>query len=70
MLLPLVDEAVDLGQLRGVGAAVDQQREGAAGFDGLELMRVTDEQDLGARACGDAADPVERRRVPRASPRR
>ena len=48
VLLPLVGEAVDLGQFRGVGAAVDQERERSPGFDGLELVRVTDEQDLGA----------------------
>ena len=49
VLLPLVDEAMDLGQFRGVGAAVDEEREGAPGFDGLELMGVADEQDLGSR---------------------
>ena len=46
VLLPLVDEAVDLGQLRGVGTAVDEERERAPGLDGLELVRVSDEQDL------------------------
>ena len=48
-LLPLVGEAVDLGQLRCVGASVDEEREGPAGVDGLELVRVADEQHLGAR---------------------
>ncbi len=55
MLLPLVDEAMDVGQLRGVGAAVDQEREGAPGFDGLELIRVTDEQYLGSGGLCDAS---------------
>ena len=42
-------EAVDLGQLGGVGAPVDQERERSPGVDGLELVRVADEQHLGAR---------------------
>ena len=45
---------MDLGQLGGVGAAVDQERERAPGLDGLELVRVADEQDLGPGGLGDA----------------
>ena len=49
VLLPLVGEAVDLGQLGCVRTAVDEEREGSAGVDGLKLVGVADEQHLGAR---------------------
>jgi hypothetical protein len=60
LLLPLVGEPVDLVQRRCVRTPADEEREGSTCVDGLELVRVADQQDLGAPP---AAIPASRSSV-------
>ena len=58
-LLPLVGEAVDLGQLGGVGTGGRQERERPSRVDRLELRPVTDQQHLRARLGRERCQPVK-----------
>ena len=59
-LLPLVDEAVNVDEFRRVVAVVHEEREGAAGGDGLQLRPVTHEQHLRTDLHSVRGDAVER----------
>ena len=63
LLLPLVREAVDLGQVRRVRKPVNEERERSPGVYGLELMGVADEQCFRACSCGNGRDAVKRCRI-------
>ena len=58
-LLPGVGEAVNVDQLGGIVAVVDQQAEHTTGVDGLELGIVTDQQHLRPRLLSCLRDPVQ-----------
>ena len=58
-LLPLVGEPVHVDQLGGVVAVVDEQRERAAGIDGLELRVVADQQHLRPSLGREVRDAVQ-----------